>query len=99
MPFTQLANRHRTKPSGRAGLPLRAMYVGTHATECAGVGVLFLTDAALGIAARFVPTANAMALALPIKTLEDPEGALAATESLHAYARSDFAKDYPKFAG
>ncbi len=44
MPFTQLANRHRTKPSGRAGLPLRAMYVGTQATECAGVGVLFLTE-------------------------------------------------------
>ena len=37
--------------------------------------------------------------ALPIKTLEDPEGALAATESLHTYAKSDFKKDFPKAAG
>lgn len=44
MPFTQLANRHRTKPSGRAGLPLRAMYVGTQGTQGAGVGVLFPTE-------------------------------------------------------
>ena len=33
------------------------------------LGVLFLTDAALGLAARFVPQANAMALAMPVKTL------------------------------
>lgn len=33
------------------------------------LGVLFLTDAALGLAARFVPQANAMSLALPVKTL------------------------------
>ncbi len=33
------------------------------------LGVLFLTDAALGLAARFVPQANAMALLLPVKTL------------------------------
>lgn len=33
------------------------------------LGVLFLTDVALGFAARFVPQANALALALPVKTL------------------------------
>jgi len=33
------------------------------------LGVLFLTDVALGFAARFVPQANAMSIALPIKTL------------------------------
>jgi flagellar biosynthetic protein FliR len=33
------------------------------------LGVLYLTDAALGLAARFVPQANAMALAMPVKTL------------------------------
>jgi flagellar biosynthetic protein FliR len=33
------------------------------------LGVLFLTDVALGLAARFVPQANAMALAMPVKTL------------------------------
>ncbi len=33
------------------------------------LGVLFLTDVALGLAARFVPQANAMAVALPAKTL------------------------------
>jgi len=33
------------------------------------LGVLFLTDVALGFAARFVPQANAMSLALPVKTL------------------------------
>jgi flagellar biosynthetic protein FliR len=33
------------------------------------LGVLFLTDVALGFAARFVPQANAMALAMPVKTL------------------------------
>ncbi|MEO6205985.1 MAG: flagellar biosynthetic protein FliR [Mycobacteriales bacterium] len=33
------------------------------------LGVLFLTDAALGLAARFVPQANAMSLLLPLKTL------------------------------
>jgi len=33
------------------------------------LGVLFLTDVALGLAARFVPQANAIQLALPAKTL------------------------------
>jgi flagellar biosynthesis protein FliR len=33
------------------------------------LGVLFLTDVALGFAARFVPQANALALAMPVKTL------------------------------
>jgi flagellar biosynthetic protein FliR len=33
------------------------------------LGVLFLTDVALGLAARFVPQANALALAMPVKTL------------------------------
>jgi flagellar biosynthetic protein FliR len=33
------------------------------------LGVLFLTDVALSFAARFVPQANALALALPVKTL------------------------------
>jgi flagellar biosynthetic protein FliR len=33
------------------------------------LGVLFLTDVALGLAARFVPQANALQLALPVKTL------------------------------
>ncbi|MGB8651708.1 MAG: flagellar biosynthetic protein FliR [Mycobacteriales bacterium] len=33
------------------------------------LGVLFLTDVALSFAARFVPQANALALAMPVKTL------------------------------
>jgi flagellar biosynthetic protein FliR len=33
------------------------------------LGVLFLTDVALGLASRFVPQANALAVALPLKTL------------------------------
>lgn len=33
------------------------------------LGVLFLTDVALGVAARFVPQANTLALALPVKSL------------------------------
>lgn len=33
------------------------------------LGVLFLTDVALSIASRFVPTVNAMATGLPVKTL------------------------------
>jgi flagellar biosynthetic protein FliR len=33
------------------------------------LGVLFLTDVALGFAARFVPQANALSLAMPLKTL------------------------------
>jgi flagellar biosynthesis protein FliR len=33
------------------------------------LGVLFLTDVALGIAARFVPQANTLSLALPVKSL------------------------------
>jgi glycine betaine/proline transport system substrate-binding protein len=32
----------------------------------------------------------------PIKTLEDPEGALADVESLHAYGKSDFTTEYPQ---
>ena len=32
----------------------------------------------------------------PIKTLEDPEGALAEVESLHAYGKADFATEYPQ---
>jgi len=33
------------------------------------LGVLFLTDVALSLGSRFVPSANAMATALPVKTL------------------------------
>lgn len=33
------------------------------------LGVLFLTDVALGLATRFVPQANALSLALPVKTM------------------------------
>lgn len=33
------------------------------------LGVLFLTDVALGVAARFVPQANTLSLALPVKSL------------------------------
>ena len=33
------------------------------------LGVLFLTDVALSMASRFVPSANALATALPVKTL------------------------------
>ena len=33
------------------------------------LGVLFLTDVALGLATRFAPQANALSLALPVKTL------------------------------
>lgn len=33
------------------------------------LGVLFLTDVALSMASRFVPQANALAMALPVKTL------------------------------
>lgn len=33
------------------------------------LGVLFLTDVALSVASRFVPQSNALAVALPVKTL------------------------------
>ena len=39
------------------------------------LGVLFLTDVALGLAARFVPQANAIQLALPAKTMVALTGA------------------------
>ena len=50
------------------------------------LGVLFLTDAALGVAARFVPQANAMALALPVKTLVALSAAGATLALLPAHA-------------
>lgn len=34
--------------------------------------------------------------AFPIKTLDDPEGALAELESIHAYGKADFATDFPQ---
>ncbi len=58
--------------SGAAGtLGHAATQVLISALEVAAplLGVLFLTDAALGLAARFVPQANAMSLLLPLKTL------------------------------
>lgn len=36
--------------------------------------------------------------AFPIKNLEDPEGALGGTESLHSYGRVGFADDFPEVA-
>lgn len=36
--------------------------------------------------------------ALPIKTLDDPKGTLKSVESLHAFAKSDFAEDFPQAA-
>jgi glycine betaine/proline transport system substrate-binding protein len=36
--------------------------------------------------------------ALPIKNLEDPEGALGTAESLHAYGKSTFKDDFPQAA-
>lgn len=33
---------------------------------------------------------------LPIKNLEDPEGTLDSVESLHAYAKTDFEKEFPQ---
>lgn len=36
--------------------------------------------------------------ALPIKTLKDPKGILKSVEGLHAYAKSDFAEDFPQAA-
>ncbi len=50
------------------------------------LGVLFLTDAALGVASRFVPQANAMALALPVKTLVALSAAGATLTLLPAHA-------------
>lgn len=50
------------------------------------LGVLFLTDVALGLAARFVPQANAMALAMPVKTLVALAAAGATLALLPAHA-------------
>lgn len=50
------------------------------------LGVLFLTDVALGLAARFVPQANAMAVALPAKTLVALTAAGATLSLLPAHA-------------
>lgn len=36
--------------------------------------------------------------AFPIKNLEDPEGALGGTESIHSYSRAGFAEDFPEVA-
>ncbi|WP_157155406.1 glycine betaine ABC transporter substrate-binding protein [Diaminobutyricimonas sp. LJ205] len=36
--------------------------------------------------------------AFPLKNLEDPEGTLGGTESLHSYARDGFEEDYPTLA-
>lgn len=52
------------------------------------LGVLFLTDMALGIAARFVPQANALALALPVKSLVALAAAGATLALLPAHAAS-----------
>jgi glycine betaine/proline transport system substrate-binding protein len=37
--------------------------------------------------------------AFPLKNLEDPEGALGGTESLHSFGREDFTKDHAEVAG
>lgn len=37
--------------------------------------------------------------AYPVKELEDPEGALGGTESLHTYGKLDFADEFPEVAG
>lgn len=50
------------------------------------LGVLFLTDVALSFAARFVPQANALALALPVKTLVALSAAGATLALLPAHA-------------
>lgn len=50
------------------------------------LGVMFLTDVALSFAARFVPQANALSLALPIKTLVALTTAGAALALLPAHA-------------
>jgi flagellar biosynthetic protein FliR len=50
------------------------------------LGVLFLTDVALGFAARFVPQANAMSLAMPVKTLVALTAAGATLALLPAHA-------------
>jgi len=52
------------------------------------LGVLFLTDVALGFAARFVPQANALALAMPVKTLVALSVAGATLALLPAHAAS-----------
>jgi flagellar biosynthetic protein FliR len=55
------------------------------------LGVLFLTDVALSFAARFVPQANALSLALPVKTLValSAAGATLAMFPAHAAALLD----------
>lgn len=50
------------------------------------LGVLFLTDVALSFAARFVPQANALSLALPVKTLVALSAAGATLALLPAHA-------------
>lgn len=75
--------------SGTAGtLGHAATQVMVSALEVAAplLGVLFLTDVALGFAARFVPQANAMALAMPVKTLVALTAAGATLALLPAHA-------------
>ena len=75
--------------SGTAGtLGHAATQVLLSALEVAAplLGVLFLTDVALGLAARFVPQANAMALAMPVKTLVALTAAGATLALLPAHA-------------
>lgn len=61
------------------------------------LGVLFLTDVALSFAARFVPQANALSLALPVKTLValTAAGATLALLPAHAAALLDPAVQLP----
>ena len=78
-----------TLSSGTAGaLGHAATQVVLAALEVAAplLGVLFLTDVALGLAARFVPQANAMALAMPVKTLVALTAAGATLALLPAHA-------------
>jgi flagellar biosynthetic protein FliR len=75
--------------SGTAGvLGHAATRVMLSALEVAAplLGVLFLTDVALGLAARFVPQANAMSLAMPVKTLVALTAAGATLALLPAHA-------------
>jgi flagellar biosynthetic protein FliR len=58
-------------PGASAALGHAATQVVASAVQVAAplLGVLFLTDVALSVASRFVPSANAMATAMPVKTL------------------------------
>jgi flagellar biosynthetic protein FliR len=58
-------------PGASAALGHAATQVVASAIQVAAplLGVLFLTDVALSVASRFVPSANAMATAMPVKTL------------------------------